>query len=83
MPGLRHAAVAAALFTLSGYPVAAQPWVQSRSSDEITLRWYTDTTDQAQGLGLAGAYCAQIGRSAGLHEIERDGSAVIARYRCF
>ena len=74
---------AVATMLLPWVAAAAQPWVLSRSGDEITLRWYADTTAQAEALDLANTYCARAGRGASLHAIERDGSAVIADYRCF
>ncbi|MGE5271134.1 MAG: hypothetical protein ACM3JG_15845 [Thiohalocapsa sp.] len=79
----RAAAAAAALIALSVAPAVAQPWVLSRSPDAIRMRWYGDTTSEAQARGLAGAYCGASGRAARLATIEQDGSAVVASYRCF
>ncbi len=73
-------AAAAALLSLTG--CVGQPWTLSRSPDSITLRWYSGNADEAQARSLAGAYCIETSRSAALGNIEQDGSAVIARYRC-
>jgi hypothetical protein len=61
---------------------SGEPWTLSRSPDAITLRWYSDASDEARARGAAGAYCTQAGRSVELGAIQRDGSAVIANYRC-
>jgi len=74
--------LAAAAMVTSAIPAIAQPWTLSASRSGITLRWYADTSDEAQAHGVAGAYCGAIGRAVQLAAIERDGSAVIAHYRC-
>jgi hypothetical protein len=75
--------LAGAMTTLALGPAVAQPWTLSRSSNGITMRWYSDTNDEAQAHGIAGAYCGATGRGVRLAGIEKDGSAVVARYRCF
>jgi len=64
-------------------PAIAQPWTLSASPGGITMRWYSDTSNEPQAHVRAGAYCSEMGRVARLGAIEEDGSAVIARYRCF
>jgi hypothetical protein len=58
------------------------PWTLSRSSNSITLRWWSDEVADAQAAGTAGAYCTQMGKAAETLSIERDGSASIGHYRC-
>ena len=83
---LRYLAAAflASATTMSALdPAIAQPWALASSPNGITMRWYSDTNDEAQAHGVAGAYCGQMGRGAALAGIEKDGSAVVAHYRCF
>jgi hypothetical protein len=77
-----NAAFAAFCLMVSLAACAGEPWVQSRTAGTITLRWYDDTSNEAQARGLAGAYCAQSGKTAQLGEIRQTGSAVMANYRC-
>ncbi|HML10627.1 MAG TPA: hypothetical protein VK432_07185 [Stellaceae bacterium] len=58
-----------------------RPRTLSRSSDQITLRWWSDEIADAQAAGTAGAYCTQMGKAAETVGIERDGSAAIGHYR--
>ena len=84
MPRYLFAALLALAMTASILsPAGAQPWALSSSPAGITMRWYSDSNDEAQAHGLAGAYCSEMGRAVRLAAIERDGSAVIAHYRCF
>ena len=84
MPRVLSAISLAGAVLLSAYgPAVAQPWTLSSSPGGITMRWYSDTNNEAQAHGIAGAYCSEMGRAAGLAAIEKDGSAVIAHYRCF
>jgi len=76
------AGIAAALLILSLTGCTAEPWTLSRSRDAITLRWYSDATREVQAQGVAGAYCTEVGKSVELGAIARDGSAVVAQYRC-
>jgi hypothetical protein len=61
---------------------SSQTLTLSQSSNEITLRWWSDELADAQAHGVAGAYCTRLGKSAELGSIERDGSASIGHYRC-
>ena len=84
MPRYLFAAfLAGAMTPLMLSPAAAQPWTLSSSPNGITMRWYSDTNDEAQAHVMAGAYCTATGRGARLAAIEEDGSAVVAHYRCF
>jgi hypothetical protein len=77
------AALAGAVLLSTLGPAVAQPWTLSSSAGGITMRWYSDTNDEAQAHGIAGAYCSEMGRATQLAGIEKDGSAIIAHYRCF
>ena len=59
-----------------------EPWTVMRSSDHITLRWWSDELADAQAASTAGSYCAQMGKTAETIWLERDGSASIGYYRC-
>lgn len=61
---------------------SGEPWPLSRSSNQITLRWWNDELAAAQAAGTAGAYCTQLGKAVETVGIERDGSASIGHYRC-
>jgi putative hemolysin len=74
--------VIAATMVLSLNACSGEPWTLARSSDHITLRWWSDDMADAQAAGTASAYCAQVGRSFETIAIERDGSASIGHYRC-
>jgi hypothetical protein len=83
MPRSRcHALLASGFAVLSLTACAGEPWVLARTASTITLRWYDDTSSEAQARGLAGAYCAQTGKSVELGDIQQTGSAVRANYRC-
>jgi hypothetical protein len=83
MPRLRSAAyLAAAVMMLSVTACAPEPWVLSHSANGLTLRWYADTSSEAQARGVARAYCTETGKSLELGDLEEDGSAMIAHYRC-
>lgn len=58
------------------------PWPVAVAPGAITLRWYTDTTSEAQAKQVADAHCARSGRPAALIRAEQSGSAEIATYRC-
>jgi hypothetical protein len=84
IPRTLFAAAFTGTLTLSALaPARAQPWTLSSSPAGIAMRWYSDTNDEAQAHGIAGAYCSEMGRVVRLGAIEQDGSAVIAHYRCF
>lgn len=80
---LSAAFLAGAMTTLTLAPAVAQPWTLSSSPDGVTMRWYSDSNDEAQAHVMAGTYCGATGRTVRLAAIEADGSAVIAHYRCF
>jgi hypothetical protein len=62
---------------------SGEPWTVSQSPNEITLRWWnSDNIADAQANGDAGAYCTRLGKAVQLGDMEHDGSAVIAHYRC-
>ena len=82
MTKLRYLAVAVTA-SLSLAACGGPPWTVSQSSNEITTRWWdTDEIASTQAAGDAGAYCTRLGKAAQLGDMERDGSAVIAHYRC-
>lgn len=58
------------------------PWPVAVAPDAITLRWYTDTTSEAQAKQVADAHCAPTRRTAALARAEQSGSVEIATYRC-
>jgi hypothetical protein len=82
MPRFRSRVYVAAAVALPLAACVSQPWTLSASADTITLRWYSDTTDEVQARGVATAFCAQTSRAVDLGAIEQSGSAVIANYRC-
>jgi hypothetical protein len=61
---------------------SGEPWTLSQSSDQITMRWYTGDIPEGTAAADAGAYCTRLGKAIEFGDRERDGSAVIARYRC-
>jgi hypothetical protein len=74
--------VIAVIVLLSLTACSGEPWTLARSSDHITLRWWSDDLADAQAAGTAGAYCTQMGKAVETIAIERDGSASIGHYRC-
>jgi hypothetical protein len=58
------------------------PWTLSKSPDEISLRWYPDTTPDGTAGFVAQTHCGSWGKSAELVSSTQDGSAQIAQYRC-
>jgi hypothetical protein len=75
-----RAAAVAALLCLGACD--GPPWTLSRSPDQISLRWYSDTTPSAAADEAAQRHCRSTGRNAELVAHEQDGSADIAQYRC-
>ena len=73
---------AAVLLLLSLSACTGPPWTLSRTTDEITLRWYADDTSAAAADGTARAYCSALGKSATMDQLQRDGVAAIGRYHC-
>ncbi|HTQ34030.1 MAG TPA: hypothetical protein VMI30_07665 [Stellaceae bacterium] len=61
---------------------SGEPWTLSRSSHEITMRWYNGDVPYGQVAADAGEYCSGMGKAAQFGDIERDGSAAIGHYRC-
>lgn len=58
------------------------PWVLHESANSVTLRWYADTTPASDANLVAARYCAAVGKTAGIGQIQRDGSAAVGEYRC-
>jgi len=73
---------AAALLMPLAACAGSPPWTLSQSPSEITLRWYANDTDIAAASAAATRHCASYGKAATLGELQRDGSAAIASYRC-
>lgn len=81
MSKLFHLAIAViALSSLAA--CSGEPWTLSRSSDQITMRWYTGDIPEGTATAEAGAYCTRLGKAVEIGGIERDGSAAIGRYHC-
>jgi hypothetical protein len=74
------AAAIAALTALAG--CTGPPWTLSRSSTEISLRWYPDSTPAAAADQVAQLHCQSWQKSAELISDTQDGSAQIAKFRC-
>ena len=58
------------------------PWTLSQSPDQITLRWYPDSTPDGTANWVAQTHCQSWGRSAELVSYDQDGSAQLAKYQC-
>jgi hypothetical protein len=58
------------------------PWTLSQSPDQITLRWYPDSTPDGTADWVAQTHCQSWGKSAELVSYDQDGSAQLAKYRC-
>ena len=58
------------------------PWTLSQSPDQITLRWYPDSTPDGTSNWVAQTHCGSWGKSAELVSYDQDGSAQLAKYRC-
>jgi hypothetical protein len=58
------------------------PWALNKTPDQISLRWYSDTTPSGLADQVAELHCQGTGRNAELVTHEQDGSADIAQYRC-
>ena len=75
------AAAVIALLSAAG-SAAAYPMIAAPTPGGATLREWAGEQGGAAARGIALDYCDARGRRALFGSIERDGSAVIARYRC-
>lgn len=78
MPTRFTAALLIALAACTGGP----PRIVAADPGSVTLRWYSGDATLPEAAALAGRYCAGRGKTARFNRLERDGSAVIGRYRC-
>jgi hypothetical protein len=74
--------IAGTLAVLGLGACSTQPWVLTKSSDAITVRWYPDETSVVAADQFATLHCQSWGKTAHLMSDIRDGSAEIAVYRC-